>query len=81
MLGGHNHGSGTYRPAVDVAETHLALGVGPERRLGSGMAGLGERFEDGVRVVDRRRHQYVGFATGVAEHNALIACALVLIAA
>jgi hypothetical protein len=32
-----------------------------------------------VAVLDRRRHQGFGFAAGVAEHDALVARALVLV--
>jgi hypothetical protein len=45
-----------------------------------GLAGGGEVFEDLVRVVDRRRHQLGRLAAGVAEHDALVARALVLVA-
>ncbi len=44
------------------------------------MARVGERFQDGVGVVDRRRHQLLGLAAGIAEHDALVAGALVLVA-
>ena len=33
-----------------------------------------------MRIVDRRRHQLGRFAAGIAEHNALVAGALVLVA-
>jgi hypothetical protein len=34
------------------------------------------RFDQAVRVGDRRRHQHVGLVGGVAEHQALVARAL-----
>jgi hypothetical protein len=37
-------------------------------------------FEDLVRIVDRRRHQLRRLAAGIAEHDALVAGALVLVA-
>ena len=37
--------------------------------------------QDLVRVIDRRRHQFRRLAAGVAEHDALVARALVLVAA
>jgi hypothetical protein len=33
-------------------------------------------LDDAVRVVDRGRHQFRGFVAGVAEHQALVAGAL-----
>ena len=70
------------RAAVLVADRDLALGVGAE--LGGiallGPAGVGEVLEDLVGVEDRRRHQLGGLVGGVAEHDALVARALVLVA-
>ena len=44
------------------------------------MARFGERFQDLVRQMDRRRHQRLGLGAGVAEHDALVARALVFVA-
>ncbi len=70
------------RAAVGVAHGDLALGVRTE--LGGvallGLARVGEVLEDLVRVEDRRRHQGRGLVGGVAEHDALVARALVLVA-
>ena len=44
------------------------------------MARLGQRAQDLVRVKDRRRHQLRRVAAGKAEHHALVAGALVLVA-
>jgi len=44
------------------------------------MTGLGQRVQDGVRVVDRRRHERLGLAAGKAEHQALVAGPFVLVA-
>ena len=45
------------------------------------MAGIGERAQNGMGVMNGRRHQYIGFAAGIAEHDALVAGTLVLVAA
>ena len=70
------------RLAVLVAHGDLALGVGAEHggAVGLRLAGDVEVFEDLVGVVDRRRHQLRGLVAGVAEHDALVAGALVLVA-
>ena len=68
------------RLAVLVAHRDLALGVGAERSFRARMTGLRYLAQDFVRVVERRRHQFGRFAAGVAEHDALIAGALVLVA-
>ncbi len=68
------------RLAVLIAHRHLALGVRAERLLDAGMAGLGNFLQDLVSVVERRRHQFRRLAAGVAEHDALVARALVLVA-
>jgi hypothetical protein len=71
---------GAHRLAVDVLQADLALGVGAEERRLAGMAGIRQRLEDGMRVVNRRRHQLRRLGAGIAEHDALVAGALVLVA-
>ena len=44
------------------------------------MTGVGERAQDRVRIGDGGRHQFVGLAAGIAEHDALVAGTLVLVA-
>ena len=66
--------------AVDILQGDLALGVGAEAGLGAGMAGFGEGAQDLMGVIDRRRHELRGLAAGIAEHDALVARTLVLIA-
>ena len=68
------------RLAVLVAHRDLALGVGAERSFRARMTRLRYLAQDFVRVVERRRHQFGRFAAGIAEHDALIAGALVLVA-
>ena len=68
------------RLAVLIAQRDLALGVGAEALLLAAVTGLGEVFQNLMGVIERRRHQLRGFAHGVAEHDALVARALVLVA-
>src|SRR3546814_17819230 len=57
-----------------------ALGVGAGAGFAAGMARVRQGAQDGVGIVDRRRHQGLCFAAGKAEHDALVARALVLVA-
>ena len=68
------------RFAVLVAHGDLALGVRAERFGFSGSTRLGKQLQDAVRVIDRRRHQFRRFDARIAEHDALVARALVLVA-
>ncbi len=68
------------RHAVLVANRHLALGVGAEALLGARAARVGQVLQDAVGIVDRRRHQFRRLTAGVAEHDALVAGALFLVA-
>ena len=69
------------RLAVLVAHRHLALGVRAEHGLLAGVPRLRDQAQDQVAVVERRRHQLGRVPAGVAEHDALVAGALVLVAA
>ena len=68
------------RLAVLVAHGHLALGVGSERLFLAGVPGFRDLAQDLVGVIERRRHEFGRFPAGVAEHDALVACPLVLVA-
>ena len=68
------------RLSVVIAHRHLALGVGTQRLLGPRVASLRNLAQDLVGVIKRRRHEFGRFATRVAEHDALITRALVLVA-
>ncbi|GJD75898.1 hypothetical protein CFIICLFH_4144 [Methylobacterium goesingense] len=82
VLGGEHDLGDAHRAAVLVAHRDLALGIGAE--LGGvallALARVGEVLEDLVGVVDRRRHQLGRLVGRVAEHDALVARALVLVA-
>ncbi|GFO81712.1 MAG: hypothetical protein A49_13390 [Methyloceanibacter sp.] len=79
MLGRHHDGIGAHGHAVFVDEGHLALGVGTEFRRAAGVPGLGHLMQNAMGIEDRCRHQRVRFAAGIAEHDALVARALVLV--
>ena len=81
MLGGDHDRIRAHRLAVLVSEAHLALGVGTELGRAAGVPRLGHLMQDAVGIEDRRRHQRLGFAAGIAEHDALIARALILLRA
>jgi len=80
MLGGQHDLGHFDRLATDIAQGHLALGIWTKLRLFPGMAGFCQQFQDLVAIGDRRWHQHRGFVAGIAEHDALIARAFVLIA-
>ena len=69
------------RLAVLVANGDLALGVRAELapRLAAATR-LREALQDAVGVEDRRRHQLRRLGAGIAEHDALVAGTLVLVA-
>ena len=80
VLGGEHDLGGFHRLAVRIAQGDLALGVGQQGRLLAGMARIGQQFQDFVAVEQRRRHQRRGLAAGIAEHDALVARAFILVA-
>ena len=61
-----------------VADGHLGLAVGAQPVDLARVADLGEALGQTVRQPDRHRHQLGGLARGVAEHQALVAGALVI---
>ena len=69
-----------HRHAALVADRDLALGVGAEALFGARAPCVRQVVEDAVRVIDRRRHQLRRLAAGIAEHDALVAGALFLVA-
>ena len=68
------------RLAVLVTDRDLALGIGAEALLGARAARLRQVLQDAVGIVDRRRHQFRRLPAGVAEHDALVAGTLFLVA-
>ena len=63
--------------AVDVANGELRLGVGAQPRQAAVLPHLALALHEPMRVVDRERHQRGRFVAGVAEHQALVAGALI----
>jgi hypothetical protein len=61
-----------------VLDRHLALGIRAEHAAFARFAGVGEQLQDLVGIVERRRHELRRLAAGIAEHDALIARALIL---
>ncbi len=80
VLGREHDRDSLHRLAVVVAHRDLALRVRRQRLLLAGMARIGQQFENAVAELDRRRHQFRRFVGGVAEHDALVARALFLVA-
>ena len=76
MLGREHDGVDLGRAATVVAHRHLRLGVGPEPRQPAGMAQFRLLLHQAVREVDRQRHQLWRLVAGVAEHESLVARAL-----
>ena len=76
MLGGQHHRLEAHRLIVLVAQGHLALGIGPQPRELAVLAHLRLALHQPVRERDGRRHQHVGLVGRVAEHQTLIARAL-----
>ncbi len=76
MLGGEHHRLETHRLVVLVAQGDLALGVGAQPGELAVLAHLGLALHQAVRERDGGRHQHVGLVGRVAEHQALVAGAL-----
>src|SRR5690606_24701427 len=78
VLRGQHHGVDAHHLAAFIAAGDLALGVRAQPRQQAGLAGLGLALDQAVAEHDGRGHQHVGLVAGVAEHQALVAGALVL---
>ncbi len=61
-----------------VLDGDLGLAVGAQVRDGPVLADLGQAAREPVRDVDRQRHELGGLVAGVAEHQALVAGALLV---
>jgi hypothetical protein len=73
--------SGTaHRLAVLVLQRELALRIGLEQRRLTRVARVSHHLQHVVRILDRRRHQLRGLVRRVAEHDALVARAFILVA-
>ena len=79
VLGGEHHGvdaDGTV--LVVVLDGDLGLAVGTQVGERAVLADLGQPLGEPVRDRDRQRHQLGGVVGGVAEHQALVAGALLV---
>src|SRR3546814_2081231 len=68
-------------PAIFERERNLALGIGFKEIGGLAVAVGRHLFQDLVRIIQRRRHEIGGFVAGIAEHDALVARAFILVSA
>ena len=76
MLCGENDRINTNNFAVVVLEGDLAFRIRAQPRQGAVFTHFSLTLHQTVRIGDRRRHQHVGFVSGVAKHQALVARAL-----
>ncbi len=76
VLGGDDDVGDGDRPAVFVDDRDLRLGVGTEPATLAGLANPGQLPSEPVGEHDRGRHQLRRLVAGVAEHQALVAGAL-----
>ena len=77
VLGRQHDGVDGHNLAAFVAASDLGLGIRAQPRQQAGLAGFGLALHQLVGEGDRCRHQHVGFVAGVAEHQALVAGALI----
>ena len=77
MLGREHDGIDRVRLAVDIAQGDLRLGVRAQPGQTAVTAQVGLALDQPVGVIDGRRHQHRCLVAGIAEHQALVARALV----
>ena len=75
MLRGHNDRVDTHRSAVLVREGHLSLAVGTQPVDDALLANVSQALCEAVCQPNGGGHEVRGVRRGVAEHDALIACA------
>ena len=79
VLRGEDHGVDADRAVVRVVlDGDLGLAVGAQVGQRAVLADLGELLGEALGHHDRQRHQHVGVVAGVAEHQALVAGALLV---
>ena len=64
---------------IIIGKCDLAFRIRSEDGIGVSLTYFGKLFENLVRIMDCRRHQDIGLAAGIAEHQTLITCALILV--
>ena len=77
MLGRQHDGRHAHRFSVTVHNCQLRFCIGTKRRLSAVFADLSKAAQDRVGVLDRRGHQLGRFVHSIAEHDTLIASALI----
>ena len=80
MLGGHDDRRRLYRLATLILQRYLAFRVRAEAGIRIGMAGLGQRSQNFMRIENRSWHKNRGFSARIPEHDALIAGTLIFVA-
>ena len=76
VLGGEHDGIDRDRSVVLVAQRDLTLGIGAQPSELAGLAHFGLTLDETMREGDGGGHQHIGLAGGEAEHQALVAGAL-----
>ena len=78
VLAGDDHGVERHGAVAVVRDGDLGLAVGAQVGQHAALADRGEALGQAVRQEDRQRHQLGGVVAGVAEHQALVAGALLV---
>ena len=81
MLGRDNNGSASNRLAILITQRDLALAVRLKKRRSARVSVSSEPLQNLVTEIERCRHQIRRFIGCIAEHDALVARALVLVTA
>ncbi len=68
-----------HRPIVLVTKRDLTFRIGPEPCQLARLSYLGLALHEPVRIDDRRRHELLGLVARIAEHQALVAGALLFV--
>ena len=76
MLGRDDHGMDALGRAVIIAHRHLGLAVGAQPRQGAVFSDLGQALRQAVGIPDGHGHEVFRGSGGIAEHQALVAGAL-----
>ena len=80
MLGGYDDRRRLYRLAALILQRYLAFRIRAEAGIHTGMAGLGQRPQNFMRIENRSWHENRGFGARIPEHDALIAGTLIFVA-
>ena len=81
MLGRDNNGSASNRLAILIAQRDLTLAVRLKKRRSARVSVSSQTLQNLVAEIQRCRHKIGRLISGIAEHDALIARAFILVAA